>query len=128
MSVAPLSAFCTMLVKFFEELKETFPEERDIKLALDTIQSARRINPRLVLDMFCEHVTKPLREPIAKENEQAIITYGRTVISTQFNEILPAIAIFDKHWATLSDANRKVIWNYLKVLITLSDKAQSNRV
>ncbi len=128
MSVNPLSGFCNMLVRFFEELKETFPEERDIRLALDTIQSARRINPRLVLDMFAEHVTKPLREPIAKEDEQAIIAYGRAVISTQFNEILPAIAIFDKHWGTLSDSNRKSIWNYLKVLVALSDKAQSTRV
>ena len=128
MSVNPLSAFCNMLVRFFEELKETFPEERDIKLALDTIQSARRINPRLVLDMFSEHVGKPLREHIAKEDEQAIIVYGRTVISTQFNEILPAIAIFDKHWGTLSEANRKSIWNYLKVLVALGDRAQSTRV
>lgn len=128
MSVNPLSAFCNMLVRFFEELKETFPEERDIKLALDTIQSARRINPRLVLDMFSEHVGKPLREHIAKEDEQAIIAYGRTVISTQFNEILPAIAIFDKHWGTLSEANRKSIWNYLKVLVALGDRAQSTRV
>ena len=128
MSGSALTAFCNNLVRFFEELKETFPEERDIKLALETIISARRINPRLVLDMFTEHVSKPLREPIAKEDEQAIIAYGRAVISTQFNEILPAIAIFDKHWATLSDSNRKSIWNYLKVLVALSDKAQSVRV
>jgi hypothetical protein len=117
-----------MLVRFFEDLKDTFPEERDIKLGLETIQNARKINPRLVLDMFTEHVTKPLREQIAKEDDQAIIEYARGKIHQQYNEILPALAIFDKHWSTLSEVNRQSIWKYLKVLIILSDKAQVNRV
>lgn len=127
MSASPLTAFGNMLIRFFEELKETFPEEKDIRVALETIQGAKKINPRLILDMFYEHVTKPLKEAIAKEDEQAIIAYGRQVISTQFNEILPAIAIFDKHWHTLGDGNRKAIWNYLKVLVALSEKALSQR-
>ncbi len=125
---SPLTAFCNQLVRFFEELKDTFPDERDIRLALETIQGARRINPRLVLDMFYEHVTKDLKKPIAEENEQQIIQYAQSKISQQFNEILPALAIFDKHWGNLSDANRKAIWNYLKVLIVLSEKALSSRM
>jgi len=128
MSISPLSVFCNMLVRFFDELKDTFPEERDIKMALSTIQDARKINPRLVLDVFTKNVTEPLREFIAKENEVAIIEYARKVINTQYNEILPAIAIFDKHWATLSETNRQGIWKYLKVLIVLGDKAQNVRV
>jgi len=117
-----------MLVRFFEELKETFPEEREIRVALETIQNARKINPRLVLDMFYVNITKQLREPIAKEDEQYITDYARSKINTQYNEILPAIAIFDKHWVTLSESNKQGIWKYLKVLVVLSDKAQSTRV
>ena len=128
MSTSPLTVFCNMLVRFFEELKDTFPEERDIKLALDTIQNARKINPRLVLDMFYEHITKPLREPISKEDDAGIIVYARQKIHQQYNEILPALSIFDKHWGTLSEQNRQSIWKYLKVLIAFSDKAQSTRV
>jgi GTP1/Obg family GTP-binding protein len=124
-SASPLTMFVNMLVRFFQELIDTFPEERDIKLALETIQGARKINPGLVRDMFYEHVTKDLKEAISKEDEQYIIMYGRSKISQQFNEILPALAIFDKHWNTLSEANHTVIWNYLKVLITLNEKARS---
>ena len=61
---SPLTTFTNMLVRFFEDLKDTFPEEREIKMALETIQNARKINPRLILDMFNEHVTTPLRENI----------------------------------------------------------------
>lgn len=128
MSGSPLTQFCNLLVRFFEELIETFPEERDIKLGLETIQSARKINPRLISDMFYEHVAKDLRECIAKEQEDQIITYARSKISTQFNEILPALAIFEKHWATLSDQNRTSIWKYLKALVALNDRARTVRV
>lgn len=117
-----------MLVRFFEELKDTFPEEREIKLALSTIQDARKINPRLVLDMFVEHVGRPLREQISKEDDVGIATYARSKINQQFNEILPAINIFDKHWPALGQENRQSIWKYLKVLVILSDKSQSTRV
>jgi len=128
MSGSPLTAFCNMLVRFFEELRDTFPEEKEIRAALETIQGAKRINPRLVLDMFYENITKDLKEPIAKEDVQQIVLYGRAKISHQFNEISPAISIFDKHWEGLSEANRTVIWKYLKVLVSLSEKAQGVRV
>lgn len=125
---SPLSTFCNMLIRFFEELRDTFPEERDIRVALETIQNAKRINPRLILDMFATHVGTPLREQIANEDIAGIIDYSRQKIQTQFNEILPALVIFDRHWTTLSESNQKSIWKYLKVLIALADKAQSTRL
>lgn len=123
--MSALNAFCTQLVRFFEDLIETFPEERDIKLALDTIQGARKINPRLILDMFNQHVTSDLRDAIVAENEKELIRLARVKIVTQFNEILTALAIFDKHWTTLSEQNQQSIWKYLKVLLALSDKAKN---
>jgi hypothetical protein len=125
---SPLTTFGNMLVRFFEELRDTFPEEREIRAALEAIQSAKKINPRLILDMFYEHVVGPLREHIAHEDANAIILHAREKISSQFNEIMPAISIFDRHWSGLSEVNRQAIWKYLKVLITLSDKAKNVRV
>jgi hypothetical protein len=127
-SLSPLTGFCNMLVRFFEELKTTFPEQREISAALETIQGAKRINPRLILDMFYENVTKHLKEAIAKEDVDYIVSYGRMKINQQYNEIMSAITIFDNHWAGLSDSNRSAIWKYLKVLVALSEKAQSDRV
>ena len=68
------------------------------------------------------------KEAIAKEDVDQIILYGRVKINSQYNEISPALSIFDKHWDGLSEANRGVIWKYLKVLISLSEKSQSVRV
>ena len=123
--MSALSAFNTQLIKFFEELRDTFPEEREIRVALEALQGAKKINPRLILDLFYEHVGRDLRGAIQEQNEQKIIAHAKEKIKTQFNEILPALAIFDKHWPTLSEANQEIIWKYLKVLIVLCDKARA---
>jgi hypothetical protein len=120
-----LGLFCDKLINFFQDLTASYPEERDIKLALEAIQGARKINPRLVLDLFVENVSKPLHDDILAENDEKIIAYAKAIISTTYNDMLVALTIFDKHWPEMSDANRKAIWNYLKVLVLLSDKAMT---
>ena len=120
-----LGLFNEKLVAFFDDLASTYPEERDIKMALEAIQGARKINPKLVLDLFITNVSKPLREDILAENDENVIAYAKSVINTTYNEMLSALMIFDKHWPTMSDTNRKAIWNYLKVLVLLADRARA---
>ena len=120
-----LGLFNEKLVGFFEDLAASYPEEKDIKMALEAIQGARKFNPRLVLDLFVENVSKPLRDDILSENDAKVIAYAQSTINTTYNEMLSALMIFDKHWPTMSDANRKAIWTYLKVLVLLSDRAKA---
>jgi len=119
-----LTAFNTNLIRFFEELLDTFPEERDIKMALEALRGVKVINPKLILDLFYEHVYREAHEMISHEDENAIITYARTKIGQQFNEMSAALVIFDKHWVTMSENNRTAIWKYLKVLCALCAKAK----
>jgi hypothetical protein len=118
-----LGIFNSKLIGFFEDLAETFPEEKDIKSALEMLQFAKKSTPTMILSMFVEYVQKPLHDSIMKEDENSIIEFARASITSQFNEISPALMIFDKHWATLSDANRQAIWKHLKVLVLLAERA-----
>lgn len=119
-----LGLFNNKLIDFFQELYDTYPEERAIKSAIETLQGAKKINPRLILDLFIEYVTKPLRDPILAEDEATVISFAKSAISTQFNEISPALMIFDKLWPSMSDGNREAIWKHMKVLVLLSEKAR----
>lgn len=119
-----LGAFNTQLIRFFEELSDTFPEERDIKLALEAIHGLKKINPKMILELFYENVYKPISDPIKREDEDVVITYAKSIISKQFNEMSIALVMFDKHWPSLTEANKKNIWNYLKVLCILCEKAK----
>ena len=122
-----LAAFTTQMVNFFEELTQTIPEERDVKMALEAIKGAKKINPRLIYNLFYEHIYGPLKEPIERRDVAAIVAYGRTKITTQYNEIMPAISIFDKHWPTLSGPTQDAIWQYLKVLCVLCEKISEQK-
>lgn len=119
-----LGAFNNQLIRFFEGLSEIFPEERDIKMSLEAIQGLKKINPKMILELFFEHVYKPMSEAIKREDEDIVINYAKTIISSQFNEMSIALVMFDKHWPSLSDTNRKNIWSYLKVLCVLCEKAK----
>ena len=124
--MSSLTAFTNQLVNFFDELCNTFPEERDIKMATEAIKGAKKINPRLILDLFTEHVYNDLAPAVAKRDVIHIRQVAQQKIATQFNEMISALAIFDKHWDSMGESNQEVIWQYLKVLCILSEKARAN--
>jgi hypothetical protein len=122
---SPLGVFNNQLIRFFEDLSDTFPEERDIKSALELIKLAKMSNPRIILDLFYEHVYKSLKEPIDREDADYVVSYAKSKIENQFNEISPALLIFQKYWDVISDSNKKSIWNYLKVLCILCERGKN---
>lgn len=124
--MSSLTAFTTQLVNFFEELCNTFPEEKDIKMATEAIKGAKKINPRLILDLFVEHVYNDLAPAVAKRDVILIRQVAQQKIATQFNEMISALAIFDKHWDSMGTSNQEVIWQYLKVLCILCEKIRAN--
>jgi len=119
-----LSAFNTQLINFFDELCTTFPEEKEIKWATEGIKGAKKVNPRLVLDLFVEHVYKDCSEAIATKNGNLMREIAQQKFKSQFNEMNSALSIFDKHWDTMGENNQNVIWDYLKVLCVLSEKVR----
>jgi hypothetical protein len=123
-----LGGFNTQLIRFFEELSMTYPEERDIKNGLEAIRAAKKINPKLILDLFWDNVCKDLDEKIQMEDAEYVIQYAKDKIANKYNEMSPALMIFDRHWTTMSHDNQTAIWNYLKVLCILCKKARDSGV
>jgi hypothetical protein len=118
-----LNAFTTQLINFFDELCVVFPEEREIKMATEGLKGVKKINPRLMLDLFVEHVYNDCSTAIYEKNVESFIAVANVKIATKFNEILSALALFNKHWYTLSPQNQDVIWKYLQVLCKLAENA-----
>lgn len=121
--MSALGAFNTQLVNFFDELCNTFPEEKDIRMATEAIKGAKKINPRLLLDLFREHVYKDASSGIYQKDFQQVRSYAQKKVENQFNEMTSALALFDKHWETMGVNNQNTIWQYLNVLCLLCEKA-----
>jgi len=94
-------------------------------MALEAIKAAKRSNPKLILDMFYEYIYKPANDLIATRNDEELIKLAKKTMATRFNELMPALMIFDKYWPTMTQTNRDVIWQYLEVLCKLCEKARA---
>jgi len=120
-----IGPFCNQLIRFFEELQNTFPEEKSISMGLEAIKAGKKSNPKLILDMFYEHMYKPANDLIVNRKDDELRALAKNVLSSQFNELMPALMIFDKHWPQMSQTNRDAIWQYLEVLCKLCEKAKA---
>ena len=124
--MSALSAFTTQIVNLFDELCQTFPDDKEIKMATEAVKGAKKINPRLILDLFVTHVYKDCSTAIKEHNAPMFRQIAQQKISTQFNEMISALSIFDKYWDTMGPKNQDVIWQYLKVLCVLAEKATAS--
>ena len=123
---SPLKRFTKTLIGFFEMLSDTYPEERDIRLAAEGLKAIDSSNPRLLLSMFMQNVYPTFREPVLAKDENAMIKLGHDVLNNKFSELSYAFWIFDKHWKTMSEASKEQIWKWCTALVLLSEKATSS--
>lgn len=124
----PLGAFCNQLVAFFEDLTETYPEEKDIGMATSALKLMKQANPRLIHTFFMENVHKEFAEHILGENEEYVIKRAHEILNSQYAEINYAFWIFDKHWAGMNEANKQHVWNYMKSLVLLARRVPNGPV
>jgi hypothetical protein len=120
---SPLSNFNNQLLAFVEDLSETYTEERDLVRALDALKALKKVNPKLLHTSFMEYVYPDFAGPVKAQDEATLIANARRMLDGEFKEYAFAYLIFDKHWSTMSDENKNVIWNWCKVLVVLAEKA-----
>jgi hypothetical protein len=122
---SPLKRFTKTLIGFFEMLSDSYPEERDIRLATDGLKALDATNPRILLTMFMKNIYPTFREPVLAKNEEVLIKLGQEVLQNKFTEMSYAFWIFDKHWKTMSEPDKDKIWKWCTALVLLSERAAS---
>jgi hypothetical protein len=124
-TATPLSAFNNQLIAFVEELASTYPEEVSLKKALDGLKILKRSNPKLIHRGFMDKLYPEFHKPVMDEDEATLIAKAREVLQGEYSEYAFAYVIFDRHWSEMSEANKKAIWDYCKVLVILAERATS---
>jgi hypothetical protein len=114
-----LAAFCNQLVAFFEDLAETYPEEREISTAAQALKLMKQANPRLLHRTFIENVYTEFATHILEEDEDYILQRAKQIVPSHMNV---AFVIFDKHWSTMTETNKQHVWRYMKTLVLLAKR------
>lgn len=123
--MSALGAFCNQLVAFFEDLAETYPEERDIAMAAQALKLMKQANPRLMHTVFMESIYNRFAQKILDEDEEFLLTHAKDVLNSEFKEISYAFWIFDKHWSTMTETNKQHVWKYVKSIVLLAQRVPS---
>jgi hypothetical protein len=118
-----LSAFNNQLIAFVEDLYESYPEERDLHKAAEALKALKKVNPKLIHTSFMEYVYPDFARPVKEEDETSLINQAKSMLNGEFAEYAFTYLIFDKHWSTMSDANKQALWKYCKVIVALAEKA-----
>jgi hypothetical protein len=120
--MSTLGTFCTQLVAFMEDLAETYPEEKDIAMAVSALKLMKQANPRMIHTFFMDVIYKEFAQHIMNENEEYVLKRAHEILNSQYAEINYAFWIFDKHWSTMTETNKQHVWDYLKALCLLAQR------
>jgi hypothetical protein len=120
-----LGVFCNQLLAFFEDMSETYPEEKDIAMASSALKLLKQVNPRLIHTVFMSAVDTELVENVLMENEVYVIEKAKDILNSKYSEIAYAFWIFDKHWSTMTETNKRHVWDYFKTIVLLAQKVES---
>jgi hypothetical protein len=119
-----LGLFCNQMLAFFEDMSETYPEEKDIAMAASALKLLKKANPRLVHTVFMNAVDKELIDHVLAEDEVYVLRKAKEILNSQYSEIAYAFWIFDKHWSTMTVTNKQHVWDYFKTLVILAQKVE----
>lgn len=124
----PIAIFNNQLLAFVEDLAETYREEKELQTALDALKALKRANPKLLHTSFMEYIYPDFHTHVMAEDEEALISKAQAALHGEHSEFAFAYVIFDRHWSTMSEENKKSIWNWCKVLVVLAERAAGLRV
>lgn len=108
--MASYQAFNSMMEEFLNELVQTFPEEKSLKIEVTKFQTLRKANSKKIVEGFMNAIG-PYQNDIQNKNE--------TLMTNNNIDFLKKINI--KKWWTkdLSDNTKDAIWSYLQTLVML---------
>lgn len=117
-----LNAFNTQLLNLISNMKELYPEDKDITTSEVSINLLKKTNPKKIVELFNIYVM-PYKELINKEDEQFFLEndFVKTCNINNDNSY-NIMNNFKKYWKDLDSESKQNIWKYFKVLIILSEK------
>ena len=108
--MASVQAFIGLLEEFLVELKDTFPEEKKIKVYYNSFKTMKKINPRAILEGFMAEATK--RSDMIVNRNEAYFLDGNDEFMNELN--------VSKWWTSdLSSSTKDAIWQHINTLYVI---------
>lgn len=126
-----LGAFNNVLTDFIDDCILVFPEDTDFKVYKKGVNLLVKVNPKKVLTVFTDYTTIYRDKILVKDEDFFLNTDYTDIVSSNSNSKYSESDIFNiinkikGYWVELNDSNKTKIWDYMILLINISDKYYS---
>lgn len=118
-----LDIFYAQFSEFLDQLIKVFPEDTDFPTYKSGLFLLHKTNPILVPEQVNLHAG-PFEETIKARDEKFILEYGFDQYAED-NALDLIIKKMKDRWGVLSDNNKKVVWDYTILLLSLARKCMT---
>lgn len=115
-----LSAFYSQFTLFLDQLIVVFPEDSDFPTYKSGLFLLQKTNPKLVPEQVVTHVS-PFEATIRARDETFFKERGFPEYADD-NALDLIIQKMMQYWDTLTEENKKVIWDYVTLLLDLAKR------
>ena len=119
-----LQTFNNQLVEFFDDVLRIFPDELDIIKTKNYITTIRKMNPRLIIQLWKQFISEPYAESIANGDFNYFIEkdYTRDVkLLDDADKIVTSIEKLRHSLKNMNEEDRKTSMKYVQNLSKLSN-------
>jgi hypothetical protein len=117
-----ITAFNKKLGEFISDLIRAFPDDRNFKSFQASLNLVRNFDERKPQYVFHKYVVDVYRDRILSKDEQFFLENNYQEVQSEdiTGELIHQLK---GYWANLSDENKAIVWDYLCMLVKISDKA-----
>jgi len=123
-----LSAFNNHFDDYLDDIEGIFPEDMDIKTAINYLKSIRKMNPKIIIRIWKNYICDPYREHITNGDINFFMTkdFNDDVkfLESQ-KEILDKIEYIKKITSQMGEENLKKNLQYIQNLLKICDMYHS---
>lgn len=118
-----LDAFYGQFSDFLSQLAEVFPEDSDFPTFKTGLILLQKTNPKIVPEQVVIHVA-PFEATIRARDEKFFLDHGFDEYAS--DDALGSVILKMKSlWSVLGDNNKKIVWDYITLLMDLAKRCIS---
>ena len=120
-----IDAFFNTYEDFMQQMIAVYPDDRDFPLYVSGLAMFRRVNPAIVVGKTWKWVSK-FEDQIKNRDESFFLEYDYSTDTEGEEPLEQTLEKLRGMWRGLSEHNRKIVWDYVNIIMELSRRCSGN--
>lgn len=120
-----VDAFFNTYEDFMQQMIAVYPDDRDFPLYLSGLAMFRRVNPAIIVGKTWKWVSK-FENQIKTRDESFFLEYDYSNDTEGEEPLEQTLEKLRGMWKNLSEHNRKIVWDYVNIIMELSRRCSGN--